>query len=134
MAGYTLANLKEDVEDSAPGFGFAPDLEAHFARRTLGLEQSGVAYERYAPNFRLPFGHSHREQEEVVVVIAGGGRMKVEDELVDLKQFDAVRIAPGTWRGTEAGPDGLEIVVFGARPGMGPDDDDADMKPGWWSD
>ena len=134
MADYTLANLKTDVEDQAPNFGFAPHMEARFARQTLALEQSGAAYERLEPGFRVPFGHMHKNQEEVYVVIAGSGRMKIGDDFVDLKQFDAVRVAAGVWRCHEAGPDGLEIVAFGARCGMGPDDNDAEIEQGWWSD
>ena len=134
MADYTIANLKTDVEDQAPGFGLAPNLEARFARQNLALEQSGASYEKLAPGFRVPFGHTHTRQEEVYVVISGSGRMKVGDEMVELKPFDAVRVAAGVWRGTEAGPDGLEVIVFGARCGMSPGDNDAEMEQGWWSD
>ena len=134
MADFTIANLKTDVDDQAPNFGFAPDLEARFAREPLALQQSGVAYERLAPGFRVPFGHTHAKQEEVYVVVGGSGRMKIEDEVHELKQWDAVRVAAGVWRGAEAGPDGMELVAFGARCGMAPDDNDADMRPGWWSD
>ena len=44
--------------------------------------------------------------------------MKVDDEIVELKEWDAVRVPPGTWRGYEAGPEGLEILVIGA-PSLG---------------
>ena len=37
--------------------------------------------------------------------------MKLDDEIVELGEWDAVRVPPGTWRGYEAGPDGLEILV-----------------------
>ncbi len=134
MADYTLANLKNDVEDSAPSFGFSPDMEARFARRDLALEQSGVAYEKVSPGFRVPFGHTHSKQEEIYVVVAGSGRMKIGDDFVDLKPLDAVRVGAGVWRGTEAGPDGLEVIAFGARCGMEPDENDGEIKPGWWSD
>ena len=79
---YTKVNLKEDVQDSAPSFGFAPDMEARFASGDLELEQSGAGYERLAPNFRVPFGHTHKGQEELYVVVAGSGRMKIDDEIV----------------------------------------------------
>jgi mannose-6-phosphate isomerase-like protein (cupin superfamily) len=134
MAGYTLANLKTDVEDMAPKFGLAPDLEAHFARQTLEMEQSGVSYQRAAAGFRVPFGHNHAKQEEVYVIVGGSGRAKLDDEVIDLKAWDALRIAPGIWRGVEAGPDGIELIAFGARPGMAPDDNDSEMEQGWWSD
>ena len=134
MAEYTVANLKADVEDQAPNFGMSPDLEARFARQTLELESSGVSYQKAAPNFRVPFGHTHSKQEELYVIVAGSGRMKIEDETVDVKQWDAVRVAAGTWRGFEAGPDGAELLAFGARCGLSADENDVDMKPGWWSD
>jgi mannose-6-phosphate isomerase-like protein (cupin superfamily) len=134
MSAYTVANLKDDVEDQAPGFGLAPDLAGHFARQTLACDQSGLSYQKLAPDFRLPFGHTHSKQEEIYVVLAGGGRMKIEDEIVEVKTLDAVRVGPGTWRGFEAGPDGMELVAFGARCGMEADENDGDMEQGWWSD
>jgi mannose-6-phosphate isomerase-like protein (cupin superfamily) len=134
MAGYTVANLKTDVEDQAPNFGLSPDLAGHFARQTLGCEQSGLSYQRLAPGFRLPFGHTHDKQEEIYVVVAGGGRMKIGDDVVDVKALDAIRVAPDVQRGIEAGQDGIELIAFGARCGMGPDDSDVEMERGWWSD
>jgi mannose-6-phosphate isomerase-like protein (cupin superfamily) len=134
VAEYTIANLNSDVEDQAPNFGLSPDLEAHFARQTLELERSGLSYQRLAPGFRVPFGHTHGKQEEVYVIVAGSGRMKIDDEIVEVKPWDAVRVASGTWRGFEAGPEGMELIAFGARCGMAPDDSDADMEQDWWSD
>ena len=133
MPGYTVTNLKEDVDDSAARFGAAPDLEARVAREGLELEQTGLSYQRLAPNFRFPFGHTHKTQEEIYVVVGGSGRMKVDDQIVDLEKWDAVRVPPGTWRGYEAGPDGLEYVVFGApNTGQSPRED-AEVQPGWWA-
>lgn len=130
---YTKVNLKADVQDSAPGFGFAPDMEARFASGDLRLERSGVGYERLAPNFRVPFGHSHGEQEELFVVVSGSGRVKLDDDIFEFGQWDAIRVGPGVMRCFEAGPDGAEILAFGA-PKMENPAADADMRPGWWSD
>ena len=130
---YTKVNLKNDVQDSAPGFGFAPDLEARFASGDLALESSGVGYERLAPNFRVPFGHTHQGQEEVYVIVSGSGRVKIDDEIVDFAQWDAFRVPAGVWRNFEAGADGCEILAFGA-PKMEDPRADAEMQPGWWSD
>lgn len=134
MAEYTIANLKDDVEDQAPKFGLAPNLEGRFARESLDLEQSGISYQRLAPGFRMPFGHKHAQQEEIYVILSGGGRVKLGDEIVDVTAWDAVRVAPDTWRAFEAGPDGLELIAFGARCGMAPDGSDGEMEQGWWSD
>ena len=134
MAEYTIANLKNDVEDQAPNFGMSPEIEARFARQKLELERSGVSYQKVAPDFRVPFGHTHSKQEEVYVIVSGGGRMKLDEEIVDVKQWDAVRVAPGTWRGFEAGPGGAELIAYGARCGMSSEESDSDLEQGWWSD
>ena len=129
MADYTVVNLKE-VEDQAPKFGLSPQLEARMARVALGLQNSGVSYQRIAPNFRVPFGHKHRNQEEIYVLVGGSARIKLEDEVVDLKPFDAVRVSKDTMRGFEAGPEGAEFIAIGA-PNTGPGD--GDTVQGWWS-
>jgi len=129
MADYTVVNLKE-VEDQAPKFGLSPQLEMRMARVALGLENSGISYQRIAPDFRLPFGHKHKNQEEIYVLVGGSVRIKLEDEVVDLKPFDAVRVAKDTMRGFEAGPEGAELIAIGA-PNTGPGD--GDTVQGWWS-
>jgi mannose-6-phosphate isomerase-like protein (cupin superfamily) len=131
VAAYTHLNLKNDVEDQAPKFGMSPEMEARMARVPLELEEFGVSYERLAPNYRLPFGHRQKNQEEVYVVVGGGGRAKLEDEIVELKPWDALRVPKDTMRGFEAGPDGMEIIAIGA-PNTGPGD--ADMTNDWWTD
>ena len=129
MADYTVVNLKE-VEDQAPNFGLSPQLEARMARVALGLENSGVSYQRIAPDFRIPFGHKHKNQEEIYVLVTGSARIKLEDEVVDLRPFDAVRVPKDTMRGFEAGPEGAEFIAIGA-PNTGPGD--ADVVQDWWS-
>jgi quercetin dioxygenase-like cupin family protein len=132
--GYTHVNLKRDVEDMAPRGGMAPDVEARFAGGELGLEKSGLSYQRLAPGARMPFGHSHEQQEELYVVLSGGGRIKLDDEIVELKALDALRISPETMRALEAGDEGIEVLAFGA-PGRGPASVDiAQQEMGWWSD
>jgi mannose-6-phosphate isomerase-like protein (cupin superfamily) len=130
VPGYTLKNLKRDVEDSAVQYGLSPTLEARFARDPLELENAGVSYLRVAPGERVPWGHTHKQQEEVYVVVGGSGRIKLDDEIVDLEPWDAVRIAKETMRAVEAGPDGIELILFGA-PNAGPGD--AELAQGWWS-
>src|SRR4051794_10263014 len=98
MAAYTVVNLKE-VEDMAPRFGMSPDMESRFARKALELENSGLSYFRVAPNFRIPFGHRHGEQEEVYLLISGSARVKLEDEVIELRQFDALRVPGEVTRG-----------------------------------
>ncbi|MGH3016304.1 MAG: cupin domain-containing protein [Gaiellaceae bacterium] len=114
MTGYAIRNLKE-IEDSAVKFGLSPQMESRFARKDLGAETLGLSYQRLAPNVRQPFGHRHEQQEEVYVVLSGGGRVSLDGEVVEVRPWDAVRVAPDTTRAFEAGPDGLELLAFGAH-------------------
>jgi quercetin dioxygenase-like cupin family protein len=129
MSAYTIVNLRE-VEDQAPNFGLAPDLEARFARVALDAELVGVTYQRLAPNFRVPWGHTHKTQEEVFIVLDGSLRVKLEDEVKELKPFDAVRVSKETMRGFEAGPEGVVMIAIGCPGGPG----DAETTPDWWTD
>ena len=99
MSGYTVQNLK-NVEDQAPKFGLSPQLEARMARVPLELEQFGISYQRIAPGFRVPWGHTHNVQEEVYVVVSGSMLAKLNEDVVELKQWDAVRVPKETMRWT----------------------------------
>ena len=131
MAGYTKLNLKDDVDDQGPNFGYEGKIEARMARVPLELEHSGVSYLRLAPGFRIPWGHTHKTQEEVYVLVGGSLRAKLDDEIVELGPFDAVRVHKNTMRGFEAGSDGAEMIAIGA-PHTGPGD--AETVDGWWDD
>jgi uncharacterized cupin superfamily protein len=131
MADYTIKNLRE-VEDSAPKFGLAPAMQARFAGGDLGLGESAVSLQRLAPDAVQPFGHRHKRQEELFVVTDGGGRVKLDDDVVELSTLDAVRVAPGVMRAFAAGPEGLEFLAFGA-PAVGAPRDDVEAEPEWWS-
>lgn len=128
MSDFTKTNLME-IKNAAADRG--PGLEARFARSHIDSEHLGVSLFRYAPNFRVPFGHSHREQEEAYVVVEGSGRMRLGDELVDLAQWDIVRVAPKVVRAFESGGDGMVLVAVGNdRPEGG----DGEMVQGFWDD
>jgi mannose-6-phosphate isomerase-like protein (cupin superfamily) len=131
---FTLRNLKQDVEDVGSNFDGAPGLEFRHASKALELERSGLCYQHIPPDTRFPYGHTHKEQEELYVVVRGSGRMKLDDEIVEVEEWDVVRVPPGTWRGYEAGPAGLEILVVGA-PHLGDDPrGDVEGRRGWWAD
>jgi len=131
---FTLRNIKGDLEDIGPVFDGPPGLEFRAATKPLELEKGALSYQWLPPGCRFPYGHSHETQEEVYVVVRGSGRMKLDDEIVEFAEWDAVRVPPGTWRGYEAGPEGLELLVTGA-PNLGDDPrGDVDGQRGWWSD
>jgi mannose-6-phosphate isomerase-like protein (cupin superfamily) len=130
MAAYTHLNFK-DVDDAAVNYGMSPNLEFRVGRKPLELENLGVSFLRMAPGFRMPFGHKHKTQEEVYVLLAGSARAKVDDDIVELKQWDALRLSKDAVRALEAGPDGAELILVGAPATEG---QDADLTQGWWSD
>jgi quercetin dioxygenase-like cupin family protein len=128
VSGYAIKNLME-IEDS--GAERSPSIEARFARKYLDSQHLGVSYFRYAPQTRSPFGHSHHEQEEAYIVVGGSGRVRLDDEIVELRRWDVVRVAPEVVRGFEGGPDGLELIAIGSdRPEGG----DGVAVHDWWTD
>jgi uncharacterized cupin superfamily protein len=129
VSDYTIVNLK-DVENRASEGG--PRLEARMARSEIGSDHLGVSYFRWAPGRRSDRGHAHREQEEVYVVLGGSGEVKLGDETREIGRWDVVRVAPATFRGFSAGPDGLELLAIGSdRPEGG---DGVQTEDGWWGD
>jgi mannose-6-phosphate isomerase-like protein (cupin superfamily) len=128
VSSYTIKNLKDLENVTAER---APDVEARFARSHLDSRELGVSYFRYGPDYRSTFGHSHREQEEAYVIVSGSGRVKLDEEILELRQWDVVRVAPEVVRAFEAGPEGLEMIAVGtARPPEG----DGLPAPDWWTE
>jgi mannose-6-phosphate isomerase-like protein (cupin superfamily) len=111
---YTIKNLRQ-TEDKAPEFGLGETQEAHFVTGELGAETTGVSFHVIRPGRRQGFAHRHESAEEVYVVLSGAGRIKLDDETVEVAPFDAIRVAPEVTRGFEAGPGGLELIAFGPR-------------------
>jgi mannose-6-phosphate isomerase-like protein (cupin superfamily) len=128
MPDFTLKNLME-VEDSAAERG--PELEARFGRKHIDSEHLGVSYFRYGAGYKATYGHRHREQEEAYVVVGGSGRLRLDDEIVELRQWDVIRVAPHVVRSFEGGPDGLQMIAIGSdRPEGG----DGEMIADFWTD
>ena len=129
MSGYTIVNLKE-VEDQAPKWNLSPDLEARFARVALDAELVGLTYQRCAPNYTVPWGHTHKTQEEVYLVLSGSVEVKLGDEIKQLGPWDAIRVHKDTPRGFRAGPEGVEMIAIGCPGGPG----DAVNIDDYWDD
>lgn len=125
---YTLKNLRQ-VEDSAKKYGYSETQEARFAHGDLDAEATGLSYHVLRPDKRQAFAHRHDQAEEVYVVLAGSGRVKLEDEILELEAMDALRVAPTVTRAFEAGPEGLELLAFGPHH-----DGDGEMVQDFWPD
>jgi mannose-6-phosphate isomerase-like protein (cupin superfamily) len=128
MTDYTKINFA-DVEDMAAGRGV--EIEARFARKHIESEHLGVSQFSYGSGVRPPYGHRHREQEEVYVITGGGGRMRLDDEIIDVKRGDVIRVAPRVVRAFEAGSSGLEMIAIGSDR---PQDGDGEMVHDFWTE
>lgn len=125
---YTIKNLTETA-DSAVKFGFSEMGEAHFATEELDAQKTGVSYQVLRPGKRQAFGHRHDKAEEVYVVLEGSGRVRLDDEIVEISRLDAIRVAPSITRAFEAGDDGLSYVAFGPHH-----DKDGALDHDFWKD
>lgn len=125
---FAKTNLRE-LEDQAARYGYGEVQEARFPRAELGMEETGLAYLVIKPGSREAFAHRHREAEEVYVVLSGAGRVRLDEETIELRPLDVVRVSPHVTRRFEAGPDGLEILVVGRHV-----EGDAEIVPGFWDE
>lgn len=128
-AAYTHKNISQ-VKDSAPEFGLGDDQEARFATESFDASEAGFSFHRLKPGKRQGFGHRHATAEEVYFVASGSGRMKLDDDIIELAEQDVIRVSAGVTRAFEAGDGGLEVLAFGARHA----EDRGDLIQGWWSD
>jgi mannose-6-phosphate isomerase-like protein (cupin superfamily) len=116
-----------DVTDSAPALGVPDRQETRFASDDFDAEQTGFTHHLFKPGQRQAFGHRHERAEDVFFVVAGSGRMKLDDMVIELKPRDVVRVAPTVVQAFEAGPEGLEVLAFGARH-----ENDGELVHDWW--
>jgi hypothetical protein len=130
MSDHTVVNLL-DVEDQAPKFGMPEGLAARFGRESLGLETLGVSHFKLTGDTAVPFGHRHPggpEADEVYVVVSGSAKIKIGDDVIELGEWDAVRVAGDDWRALRGGPDGATVLAFGGRS------EESEMDQEFWTD
>jgi mannose-6-phosphate isomerase-like protein (cupin superfamily) len=127
-APYTHKKITE-VADSAPGLGAGEVQESRFAGAEFEAQDTGFAHHHFRPGARQPFGHRHEQAEEIYVVLGGSGRLKLDDDILEIEALDAIRVSPAVTRAFEAGPDGLDVLAFGRHH-----EADGELIQGWWSD
>src|SRR5256885_13988290 len=92
--------------------GFGEVQEARFAHGDLNAEQIGISLQKVKPGRRHAFAHRHKEAEEVYVVVSGSGRVKLDDEVKEIGELDAIRVGPSVTRAFEAGDQGPGPVAL----------------------
>ena len=126
VSDFTIINLL-DVDDSAAGR--MDGLEVRMSRKHLESRDVGVSLFRYGRDVRNPISHQHREQEEAYVIVSGSGRVRLGDEIKDVRQWDVIRVAPEVLRAFEGGPDGMDVVAVG---GPRPEGGDGELSDAPW--
>jgi mannose-6-phosphate isomerase-like protein (cupin superfamily) len=126
-ARYTHKNLLQ-AKDAAPELGLGEWQESRFVTSDLDAAETGVTHHRFKAGKRHGFAHRHGQAEELYVVLSGSGRVKLDEDILDLAPLDALRVAPDVLRSWEAGPDGLEVLAFGSRH-----EGDAEFVQDWWT-
>ena len=105
-------------------------MQWRFARDAIGSPELGVSRFTYEAGARMPWGHRHKQQDEVYVVVAGSGRAKLDDEIIQLRTWDVLRVAPAVMRSFEAGPDGMDVICIGGHKPAG---GDTEKDQSFWS-
>jgi mannose-6-phosphate isomerase-like protein (cupin superfamily) len=125
MSDYTITHLDE-VQDTAAveslDFGTVRYPAAH-----VEAERTGFAHVVLLPGKHQPFGHRHMQAEEIYFVISGSGAIKLDDGIHKLRAYDIVRLSPGVTRCLQGGPEGMEVLAFGARHAG-----DGELVEGFW--
>ena len=126
---YTVKNLSE-TPDSAVKFGLSGARRGALpARRARRRVDGPLLPSCSSPASARPFGHRHEEAEEVYVVLVGQRARSPRRR--DRRRRAAGRDPRGAevTRALEAGDDGLEWIVFGARH-----DKDGELDHEFWKD
>jgi mannose-6-phosphate isomerase-like protein (cupin superfamily) len=111
MADYTVKR----IDEMEGAYGGAMKR----ARAELGVSSFGMAIIDMPANFEHYPTHDHARdgQEEVFLALRGGGEIDIAGERFPLDEEHVVRVAAGTERKVLPGPDGIRLLVLGAKPG-----------------
>jgi quercetin dioxygenase-like cupin family protein len=108
VAGYDYVDL-EDLAGEGPGG------RVRKVRRALGARAFGFNYFTLGPNEDgREHDHSSQPQEEVYFIVKGSGRMRIDEDEIELKPGRFVRVDAESRRLPISGDDGLEWVAIGA--------------------
>jgi mannose-6-phosphate isomerase-like protein (cupin superfamily) len=129
VADYTIKRLDEvdDVLGDYPG-------EMRMLTGALDCEQVAFTFRRMPQHTggKGSYGHRHKTQEEVYFVVSGKLQFKLDDDVVDVEQGTAVRVAPETWRSVwNDEPEDVELIIVSKRV-EGGSREDAEYLEDFW--
>lgn len=131
--GDTIASVLDELRDAADGYRTVPGSGPRFLRRELDADRVGLsrftipAGDRHGSQEHPDGAHRHSRQQELYLVNTGSGRLKVDDEIIELEEGDAILVEPHAYRAFEADEE-MELFAAGAPIA----DDTASSRPGFW--
>jgi mannose-6-phosphate isomerase-like protein (cupin superfamily) len=132
MADYSVVRVA-DATDMAGDVGMDPDhFEIRFLRQPLQLDNFAVTFERFGAGYRPLRGHRHTVQEEVYFLVSGRAQAKLNDDMIEIEPWTAVRVPPETARAFRAAGDEDAVFVTIAAPQAG--FDDVEFIQDFWTD
>jgi quercetin dioxygenase-like cupin family protein len=102
----------DELEDIAAARGMTFG-EARSPNDQLQMDEIAMSHYRLHPGKRTTFGHRHERAQEFYVVLEGSGRVRLDDEIREIRQGDVIHVAPPVMRAWEAGDDGIVILAAG---------------------
>lgn len=124
MPPYSIHNIGKWDElsakkEHAPGKIFLSEL--------LNLTCMDISVNALKPGWLNPYLHNHKSHEELYVFIKGSGEMKLNDEMIQVREGDMVRVAPSAARGVRNPQSNSEelwfICVRAAKENFNPKDE-----------
>jgi mannose-6-phosphate isomerase-like protein (cupin superfamily) len=130
MAEYQIVHL-EEVDD---WLGDYPG-EMRGITYAIGAEQVALTHRRMPQHTgsKGSYGHRHKTQEEIYFVLSGKLMFKLNDEILEVVERQAVRVPPQTWRGVwNDEPEDAELIIVSTRISGDPSADTERSAGDFW--
>ncbi len=87
-----------------------------FLRDKLGLTSSEISINSAAPGTKAPYGHRHKQNEEIYIFLKGMGIMSIDGHEFDVREGSCVVVKPEGCRYLEnTGTTNLDYICIQAK-------------------
>ena len=85
-----------------------------FLHDLLDLTSCEISVNSMGAGVKLPFNHKHKQNEEIYIFLKGNGSMTLDNEIIDVKEGDCIKVLPQAVRTMEAKSD-LQYICIQAK-------------------
>ena len=85
-----------------------------FLHDLLDLTSCEISVNSMNAGIKLPFNHKHKQNEEIYIFLKGNGSMTIDNEIIDVKEGDCIKVLPQAVRTMEAKSD-LQYICIQAK-------------------